>query len=506
MKKSYEGAPLKFEAIPKSPLGKARLDTRAAPSRSTTLKLKVLTAVLVSGIAWAPAVVAQSYAPPGYGSGSGAGAYGPGYGRDPWNRGTDARPQQARATPTAQHAPVKAEEGDLHLQIRRADEALAQENLAEAREILEHILQQIEQVSEHAEGADEQALAPFEDQVRLALEAIEQESATAARQALRTASQQLAGLGEAFDADHSTIVAIDVPEPVVTVTQADPTVRINQAQAEVEVDPGRPQITVNQPAPQVSVHMPQPIITIDMPHPQILVEMPDPTVSARVPQPQISVDQAAPTVTVAQGTPEVRVGSDDSRHPGQADVRVERGQAQVIMGDAQETKVTVSEVTPQVRYDTAQPEVEVISEGEPQVQFTQSGETSVQVRQQGDSEPRVTAGNKSSPEARAQSGQAVQPAAGISRTRDDANTAVNARATRDMRITVGRITDYAIVDIHGEELGDIEKVVKVDNRLYAVTETGGFLGFGTSQVAIPLSALVFSNDALQSQGASPSDI
>lgn len=509
MKKSYEGAPLEFEAIPKSRLDKARVDTRAAPSRSTTLKLKVLTAVLLSGIAWAPAVVAQSYAPPGYGSGSGAGAYGPGYGRGPWDRGADATPQQARAMPTSQQAPVKAEAGGLHLQIRRADEALAQENVAQAREILEQVQQRIEQISEQADGADEQAAAPFEEQVRLALEAIEQENVQEARQALRKASQQLADLGEAFDADHSTMVAIDVPEPVVTVTQADPTVRINQAQAQVEVDPGRPQITVNQPAPQVSVQMPQPVITIDMPRPQILVNMPDPTVSARVPQPQISVDQAAPTVTVAQGKPEVRVGSDDSQSPDRADVRVERGQAQVIMGDAQKAKVTVSEVTPQVRYDAAQPEVEVISEGEPQVQFTQSGETSVQVRQQGDNELRETAENVSSPEpreTRAQSGQAAQPAAGNNRTRDDANTAVHARATRDMRITVGRITDYAIVDIHGEVLGDIEKVVKVDNRLYAVTETGGFLGFGTSQVAIPLSALVLSDDALQSQGASPSDI
>lgn len=75
-----------------------------------------------------------------------------------------------------------------------------------------------------------------------------------------------------------------------------------------------------------------------------------------------------------------------------------------------------------------------------------------------------------------------------------------------MQITVGRLKDYAIEDIHGESLGDIEKVVHVDNRLYAVTETGGFLGFGTTQIAIPLSALVLSTGALQSQGSSPSDI
>ncbi len=515
MNKPYEGALLEFQAIPKSTLEQARVDTRAAPPRVTNLKLKLLTAVLLSGIAWAPAVVAQQYAPPGYGPG----AYGPGYGRGSGNMGADARrPQQAgqapaaqqeRATPTAQETPVTAEAGGLEQQVRRADEALAQENIAQAREILEQVLARIEQTSQQADGADEQVTGPFQEQVQLALEALEQENAQEARQALRKASQQLASQGEAFSADLSTMVAIDVPEPVVTVTQPDPTVRIRQPQAQVEVDPGRPQITVNQPAPQVSVHMPQPVITIDMPQPQILVEMPDPTVRTRVPQPEVSVDQAAPTVTVAQAEPEVRVGSEASQRTGEADVRVERGRAQVIMGDAQEARVSVSEAMPQVRYEAAEPVVEMTSEGEPRVEISQSGETSVQVRQQGASEPRETAERQSSPEpreTRAQSEQAAQPAADHARTRDDANTAVNPRATREMQITVGRITDYAIVDIHGEPLGDIEKVVNVDNRLYAVTETGGFLGFGTTQVAIPLSSLVFSNDTLQSQGASTDEI
>jgi hypothetical protein len=511
MNKPYEGALLEFEAIPNIPLEKAPVDTRAAPPRATTLKLKLLTAVLLSGIAWAPAVVAQSYAPPGYGYGPGAGAYGPGYGRGTGNMGTDsARPPQALPAPTAQQIPVKAEAGGLELQIRRADEALAQENVAQARQILEQVLLQIEQTSQQPDGAREQVTAPFQEQVRLALEALEQENANEARQALRKAAQQLGSQGgEAFSADHSTMVAIDVPEPVVTVTQSDPTVRIKQSPAQVEVDPGRPQITINQPAPQVNVHMPQPVITIDMPHPQILVDMPNPTVSATVPQPEVSVDQPAPTVTVTQGKPEVRIGSEESQRPSQADVRVERGQAQVIMGDAQQATVSVSEAMPQVRYAAAQPEVQVVSEGEPQVQFTQSGEATVQVRQQGANEPRETAEQQSSPEpreTRAQLGQAAQPAADHGQTRDDANTAVSARATRDMQITVGRITDYAIVDIHGASLGDIEKVVNVDNRLYAVTKTGGFLGFGTERVAIALSSLVFSNDALQSEGDSPSEI
>ena len=65
-----------------------------------------------------------------------------------------------------------------------------------------------------------------------------------------------------------------------------------------------------------------------------------------------------------------------------------------------------------------------------------------------------------------------------------------------MPSTVGEITGHTIVDSHAKKLGDIDKVVSVNNRLYAVINSGGLLGFGDKQMAIVLSSLVFSNDAL----------
>jgi hypothetical protein len=170
-----------------------------------------------------------------------------------------------------------------------------------------------------------------------------------------------------------------------------------------------------------------------------------------------------------------------------------------MMSDAQQATVSISEAQPQVRYNAAQPEVQIVSEGEPQVQFNQSGEARVQIRQLSANETREMAKQQASQmqgQTAAQSKQVAQPAAASGQARDDANTAVNAASTRDMQLTVGEITGYAIVDSHAKKLGDIDKVVSVNNRLYAVIGSGGFLGFGETQVAIALSSLVFSNNAL----------
>ncbi|MBK1716943.1 hypothetical protein CKO27_04615 [Thiocystis violacea] len=389
------------------------------------------------------------------------------------------------------------EAAGVEQQIRQADEALAQQNVAQARGMLEQVLHEIEQTGPRANAERQKVLTQIRDGVTEAIAALGQNDSRKARQALQGFAQQSQGEGER--AILRTMVSVDVPEPVVTVNQSDSIVQVQQGQAQVAVDPGRAQVTVNQAAPQVRVNMPQPKITIDMPAPDILVAMPNPTVSVNVPQPQVSVDQAAPTVTVEQGKPEVQVGSDASAGTGQSDVRVEKGQAQVRMNDARQAAVSISEAQPQVRYNAAQPVVQIESEGEPRVEFVQSGEARVQIRQMSADETREMAKQQASRmqgQTAAPSEQVAQPAAASGQARDDANTAVSAASTRDMPSTVGDITGYAIVDSHVKKLGDILKVVSVNNRLYAVIGSGGLLGFGDKQMAIELSSLVFSNNAL----------
>jgi hypothetical protein len=276
-------------------------------------------------------------------------------------------------------------------------------------------------------------------------------------------------------------------------------------------------------------------------------------------QPQVSVEQAAPTVTVEQGEPVVRVGSDTSKGTGQSEVLVESGQSQIVMSEAQQATVSISEAQPQVRYNAAQPEVQVSSEGEPQVQFNQSSEARVQIQQlsadgtpelaeqpasqmqdQATAQSELTAqptaddaqdlaeqpaselqthkeaqaelgtqtaaddaqdlaeqpASQTQDQTTAQSEQTAPPVVTNGRARDDENTAVSAASTRDMESTVGEIIGYTIVDRDMKKIGDIEKVVSVNNRLYTVISTGGFLGFGEDSVAIALSSLVLSDNTL----------
>lgn len=522
-----EGVLPAFNPIYADPVENPTAAILTTPSRAPTRKLPLAIAFLLSGIV-APAAFAQSYGAPGYGYAP------PGYGYGPGAQGSGMAeaPQQAPQTVeaagvakqqvrqaaeapaqqdvaqarddrgTGPATPQKTSQGEeatgVEQQIRQADEALAQQNVAQARRMLEQVLLGIEQTGPQANAERQKVLTQIRDEVSQALAALSQNDPPKARQALQRVAQQSQGEGKR--ATLRTTVSVDVPEPVVTVSQSDSIVQVQQAQAQVAVDPGRPQVTVNQAAPQVRVNMPQPKITIDMPAPEILVAMPNPTVSVNVPQPRVSVDQAAPTVTVEQGKPEVQVGSDASEGTGQPDVRLGKGgQPQVMMSAAQQATVSISESQPQVRYNAAQPEVQIVSEGEPQVQFNQLGEARVQIRQLSANETREMAKQQASQmqgQTAAQSKQVAKPAAASGHARDDANTAVSAASTRDMQLTVGEITGYAIVDSHGKKLGDVDRVVSVNNRLYAVMGSGGFLGFGDKQVAIGLSSLVFSNNAL----------
>ena len=90
--------------------------------------------------------------------------------------------------------------------------------------------------------------------------------------------------------------------------------------------------------------------------------------------------------------------------------------------------------------------------------------------------------------------------------REGSNIAVNRSAASQVTISVDEITDYNIVGQNGNVLGDIQNVVKVEHKLYAVIGSGGFLGLGEKEVAIPLSSLVLTNNGFVAPNISESQI
>ena len=254
-------------------------------------------------------------------------------------------------------------------------------------------------------------------------------------------------------------VKVDVPEPDVRVNQADPNVTVSQPQ---------PTITVNQPAPTISVDIPQPTITVRMPDPKVSVDMAQPEVSVSQGEPQVSVDDS--------GNAAVETSNNDAE---QANVTVDQANANV--------QVRQSDQRPEIRYESEDAKVNVNQEkGEPKIIYQNAdgspmdgSEDTAADRQQRNAasqgrQERVTSGD----------------AAGERSATDNETMAINPGSSSEREMTVEEVTDYDIIGANGEVLGDIQEVVKVDNRLFAVIGSGGFLGLGEKEVAIPLSSLI----------------
>ncbi len=389
--------------------------------------------------------------------------------------------------------------------IEQANAEIKRDEPQRALTLLESADLQIGRTMQQASQAQRASLQTTRERIRAARSALREQDVAGARKSVEVAADE----SRRFDADLQAQLQIAVPRPEVTVEQADPQVRVEPRAPRVDVDPGRPQVTVNQPAPQVTVAMAQPTVTIDMPRPEIIVEMPDPSVSVDAQPPRVTVNQPRPTVRVEQGSPKVQLGDADSSVDRPADqaksdsaaaradsaegqppanVEIDPGQPQVSTTGVQQAQVNVAEVEPQVRYQAAEPQVRVERTGEPVVRFNQTGEPDVRIRQLDAEQTRAMAsGTGGSGDQQANGRDASQQPSG-----QDASQQASGRMESEM--TAGRLADRDIVGENGSTIGDIEKLVEIDGQVYAVIGSGGFLGLGENQTAIPVTALGMRGD------------
>ena len=105
------------------------------------------------------------------------------------------------------------------------------------------------------------------------------------------------------------------------------------------------------------------------------------------------------------------------------------------------------------------------------------------------------------PAAMAQQDPAVQPGMGTETQPGIGGAQTGMSAGQG--ITADQLEDKKVVNNTGEEIGEVEKIVrsKDDNKLHAVVEVGGVLGMGEKEVAMPLSELSMQNDQLMSAQA-----
>ncbi|MCF6370119.1 PRC-barrel domain-containing protein [Rhizobium halophilum] len=350
--------------------------------------------------------------------------------------------------------------------IQRAMQALDNDDMQAARQAVQEARRQLARQAEN--GARNTAATELREPLQQAEQALSQQNAERAEEALGRVEEQMASMdrqrgqgGADVVVEDEASIRVEVPEPDVTVRQANP------------------RVAVQQPQPEIIVHQPAPTVTVDIPQPQITVRMPEPEVNVSQAQPQVEVEQGQPRVDVSESQPQVRTDRDNQE---QANVQVQRSGQPVV-------NIQEAEQRAQVRYSSEEAQVRVNrAEGEPEVRFED------QNRQQATNDVDRMNRNASEQQARtSEDGAALdeQNTAAISpgQARDDLNTAIGAGSTRDVALTVNDIKDYDIVGANGNNLGDIEDVVNVNNRLYAVVTSGGFLGLGENRAAVPLSAL-----------------
>ena len=105
----------------------------------------------------------------------------------------------------------------------------------------------------------------------------------------------------------------------------------------------------------------------------------------------------------------------------------------------------------------------------------------------------------------AATGEAATDTADATGTAMDSGTAATGEATTDMAgapMTAGTLIGTNVSSSTGEDIGEIDDVVRVNGEMMAIVGIGGFLGLGEHDVALPLSELDWQGETVTAFGYS----
>ena len=276
--------------------------------------------------------------------------------------------------------------------------------------------------------------------------------------------------------------------PRVTVRHGGPEIVIREKPATITV--GMPTITIEQDAPEIVVTMPEPGVDVAMSEPTVEVRQSAPRITVTVPEPRVDLDLRAVAGEASGEGVRTRVSRDRAAAREEQGMRlVQRGadgsEANVYVGEAEpqvrltgldaDPAIEIESGEPDVRFERAEPDVRV--EGEPEVRFERRGEPTVRV---------VRPGERAG-------GDTPQRLAATERADRDAQPAARPGGSA---LTVRELRGREVVGTNGDEIGTIDRVVRVDGTVYAIVEHGGFLGLGDTDIPVPLSRLRSDGDAL----------
>ena len=343
------------------------------------------------------------------------------------------------------------------------------------------------------------------NEIILLVQADEAEAATGTETAVEVEGQGAIGQGQLVVEQAEPSVDVEVPDPTVTVDQATPEVTVEQPTPEitvqvapptVNVEQQQPVITVEQQQPVVTVRIPEPIVTIRMPQPDVQVtqgepevalDVPEPQVRFIQPEPQIRVEQAEAEVNVTQAEPQVNIN-----RTTEADVQIEQAEADVQIEEQGEAEVNVTEAEPQVNVEQAEDAEIQVEQAEAEIDVQQE-EAEVEVVDQANV-------FEADPEAVAQLETDGYIVSSDMEETEELRTQRIAGYDAYAEMTVDDLVGTEVVAADGEEVGEIDNVALIGERLVAIVGVGGFLGIGEHDVALPLERLMMEGESMVADG------
>jgi len=326
-------------------------------------------------------------------------------------------------------------------------------------------------------------------------------------------------------------VIVDQQPPTLQIQEQPLQITVGTALPEVSVTEGQVDILVRQAAPTITFEMPQPTITIVQPAPEIIITMPDPSVQIAGARPQVEVRQAEPQISISMPDPTVELdlyqaedgetsaGIAVERRQGTAtgdgattepEVTITRAEAEIIyqedQQDGQQASVNLSRSQPNIRFEQAEPQIEIVSATEPQVSWSQSGEPVVRFEDAAsqDGTDAAAAPTDADAGAAAEADEQTEET-GQNVIADPANDpqmgggpAVRRDGYRNVDVAGMTATDLdgmSVYGVRGEEIGEIGQFTTAGGDAQElILEVGGFLGIGERRVRVPMSEVSLLQD------------
>ena len=367
----------------------------------------------------------------------------------------------------------------------------------------------------------------------------------------------------AVDQAGAEIAITDAPASV-SVDQGAAEIVVRQAQPRILVSMPTPTITIEQDAPEIIITMPRPGVSVEDAEPTVEVVMAEPVIRVTQAEPQLDVNvrarfaEAGEEIDPEQDFVQSRTELVDRE--GNAvdsdvveDFQLTQADSTVTMTRPETSgeQVTYTSAEPVVRFESAEPVVEFAMDGEPTIEYRQIGEIRVTLRdpdaeeQMDQAQAPMTATDGEMEQAEApmagtdgemeqaeaplaeEAGETETAARPLDADATEADAGMTADAATEMdeneqrlarspeadgmttgmrEITAAELSGMSVQNMQGETLGELDRVVDNNGRMFGVVEHGGFLGFGETEVALPLDRLMLDEDRILLQGLTEAEL